>query len=104
MIMPETTPTVVLVHGASTDASSFAAVVPEPLGDGLRVVGPAVPNRSLLGDAAYITSVIRQIDGPVILVGHSYGRLRHPRGRGRAQRQGAGLPVGLRPGRRREPR
>src|SRR5450631_3509461 len=46
---------------------------PELLADGLPVVAPAVPNRSLLGDAAYVASVIRQIDGPVILVGHSYG-------------------------------
>ena len=71
--MPETTPTVVLVHGAFADASSFATVVPELLGDGLPVVVPAVPNRSLIGDAAYVASVIRQIDGPVVLVGHSYG-------------------------------
>lgn len=68
-----TTPTVVLVHGAFADAASFAAVVPELLADGLRVVVPAVPNRSLSGDAAYIASVVRQIDGPVLLVGHSYG-------------------------------
>ena len=71
--MPAATPTVVLVHGAFADASSFAAVVPELLADGLPVVVPAVPNRSLIGDAAYIASVIRQIAGPVILVGHSYG-------------------------------
>ena len=68
--MPGTTPTVVLVHGAFADGSSFAAVVPELLADGLPVVVPAVPNRSLTGDAAYIASVIAQIDGPVILVGH----------------------------------
>jgi pimeloyl-ACP methyl ester carboxylesterase len=66
-------PTVVLVHGAFADASSFAQVIPELLGDGLSVVAPAVPNRTLSGDAAYIASVIRQIDGPVVLVGHSYG-------------------------------
>jgi pimeloyl-ACP methyl ester carboxylesterase len=71
--MPETTPTVVLVHGAFADASSFAAVVPQLLAEGLPVVVPAVPNRSLIGDAAYVASVIAQIDGPVILVGHSYG-------------------------------
>jgi len=71
--MPDTAPTVVLVHGAFADASSFARVIPELLADGLPVVAPAVPNRSLLGDAAYVASVIRQIDGPVVLVGHSYG-------------------------------
>lgn len=68
-----TTPTVVLVHGAFADAASFAAVIPELLADGVKVVAPAVPNRSLIGDAAYIASVVRQIPGPVLLVGHSYG-------------------------------
>lgn len=67
------TPTVVLVHGAFADASSYAAVIPELIADGISVVAPAVPNRSLIGDAAYIASVVRQIPGPVILVGHSYG-------------------------------
>ena len=38
-----------------------------------RVIVPAVPNRSLLGDSAYIRSVIEEIDGPVLLAGHSYG-------------------------------
>ncbi|KPM52434.1 hypothetical protein ACG83_29180 [Frankia sp. R43] len=69
--MPQ--PTVVLVHGAFADASSFARVVPELLADGLRVVAPAVPNRSLVGDAEYVGSVLAAIDGPVVLVGHSYG-------------------------------
>lgn len=68
-----TTPTVVLVHGAFADAASFATVVPLLLDAGLRVVVPAVPNRSLSGDAAYLASIVRQIDGPVLLVGHSYG-------------------------------
>ncbi|MFF2079018.1 esterase/lipase family protein [Kitasatospora sp. NPDC058162] len=67
------TPTIVLVHGAFADASSFARVIPELLADGLKVVAPAVPNRSLLGDSAYLASVVRQIPGPVVLVGHSYG-------------------------------
>src|ERR1700722_2639618 len=71
--MPKNTPPVARVRAAFADAASFAALVPELLADGLPVVVPAVPNRSLNGDAAYIASVIRQIDGPVILVGHSYG-------------------------------
>jgi pimeloyl-ACP methyl ester carboxylesterase len=70
---PSTTPTIVLVHGAFADASSYAAVIPELLADGFDVVAPAVPNRSLIGDAAYIASVVRNIPGPVVLVGHSYG-------------------------------
>jgi pimeloyl-ACP methyl ester carboxylesterase len=71
--MMSTDPTVVLVHGAFADASSFARVIAELLANGIRVVAPAVPNRSLIGDATYIASVIGQIDGPVVLVGHSYG-------------------------------
>ncbi|MGI8331346.1 alpha/beta fold hydrolase [Actinomadura scrupuli] len=70
--MPNTA-TVVLVHGAFADASSFARVVTELLADGTQVLVPAVPNRSLAGDAAYVASVVRQIEGPVLLVGHSYG-------------------------------
>jgi pimeloyl-ACP methyl ester carboxylesterase len=66
-------PTVVLVHGAFADASSFAAVIPKLLSEGIRVVVPAVPMRNLSGDGAYVASVIRSIDGPVVLVGHSYG-------------------------------
>ncbi len=66
-------PTVVLVHGAFADASGFARVIPELTAAGLDVVVPAVPNRSLVDDAAYIASVVRAVPGPVILVGHSYG-------------------------------
>ncbi|MGW1807078.1 alpha/beta fold hydrolase [Streptomyces sp. NPDC002078] len=66
-------PTVVLVHGAFADASSFARVIPELIARGLDVVAPPVPNRSLLGDSAYIASIVRGIPGPVVLVGHSYG-------------------------------
>ncbi|MFB7209074.1 alpha/beta fold hydrolase [Streptomyces sp. NPDC056255] len=66
-------PTVVLVHGAFADASGFARVIPELTAAGLQVIAPAVPNRSLVDDAAYIASVVRAVEGPVILVGHSYG-------------------------------
>ncbi|MEU6622868.1 alpha/beta fold hydrolase [Streptomyces litmocidini] len=66
-------PTVVLVHGAFADASGFARVIPELTAAGMAVVAPAVPNRGLVDDAAYIASVIRAVDGPVVLVGHSYG-------------------------------
>jgi pimeloyl-ACP methyl ester carboxylesterase len=45
----------------------------ELLADGLPVVVPAVPNRSLISDAAYFALVIRHIDRLVILVGHCYG-------------------------------
>ena len=54
------TPTVVLVHGAFADASSYAPVVAELLNDGTSVLAPAVPNRGLASDAAYIASVVRR--------------------------------------------
>ena len=66
-------PTVVLVHGAFADSASYGPVVRQLLDKGHQVRVPAVPNRSLLGDAAYIRSVVEHIDGPVLLVGHSYG-------------------------------
>jgi pimeloyl-ACP methyl ester carboxylesterase len=65
--------TVVLVHGAFEDASYFSALIPELLDSGIRVLAPAVPNRGLASDAAYIAARVRQIDGPVLLVGHAYG-------------------------------
>ncbi|GAA2554533.1 alpha/beta hydrolase [Winogradskya consettensis] len=67
------TPTVVLVHGAFADASSYSALIPELFSRGISVVAPAGPNRSLSSDAGYLASVVRQIEGPVLLVGHSYG-------------------------------
>ena len=69
--MPQ--PTVVLVHGAFADASTYAPVTKALLDEGISVLAPAVPNRSLLGDAREIRFAIEQIDGPVVLVGHSYG-------------------------------
>ncbi len=67
------TPTVVLVHGAFADASGWAGVITELMADGIPVLAPANPLRSVSGDAAYIASVINNIPGPVLLVGHSYG-------------------------------
>ncbi|WP_316784986.1 alpha/beta hydrolase [Streptomyces sasae] len=66
-------PTVALVHGAFADASSHARVIPDLLADGVGAVAAALPDRSLLGDAACIASLVRAIPGPVVLVGHSYG-------------------------------
>jgi pimeloyl-ACP methyl ester carboxylesterase len=67
------TPTVVLVHGAFADASGWGGVITELQQAGIAVVAPANPLRSVSGDAAYIASVVNQIPGPVLLVGHSYG-------------------------------
>ncbi|MGW0224797.1 alpha/beta fold hydrolase [Streptomyces tendae] len=66
-------PTVVLVHGAFADASSWNGVVKRLQADGYPVKAPANPLRDLPGDAAYISSVLAQTEGPIILVGHSYG-------------------------------
>ncbi|CDO07884.1 alpha/beta hydrolase [Mycolicibacterium cosmeticum] len=66
-------PTVVLVHGAFADASTYGPVTKALLDEGIAVLVPAVPNRSLLGDAREIRFAVEQIDGPVLLVGHSYG-------------------------------
>jgi pimeloyl-ACP methyl ester carboxylesterase len=65
--------TVVLVHGAFADASSYLPLYNELSGDEFDVVAPANPLRGVLADAAYTRSVIDQIDGPVVLAGHSYG-------------------------------
>ena len=66
-------PTIVLIHGAFADAGSFTPVTRRLLDAGHTVRVPGLPNRSLLGDAQYIRSVVENIDGPVLLVGHSYG-------------------------------
>ena len=72
--MPESTqPTVVLVHGAFADASGFGGVIRELSTSGYRVLAPPNPLRGLAGDAATVSAVAGAIDGPVVLVGHSYG-------------------------------
>jgi pimeloyl-ACP methyl ester carboxylesterase len=67
------TPTVVFVHGAFADASSWNGVIPKLMADGYQVVAVANPLRGLASDSAYVSSVVKSIPGPVILVGHSYG-------------------------------
>jgi len=66
-------PTIVLVHGAWADASSWSLVISRLERDGYTVVAPANPLRDLNGDSAYLASVLHTITGPVVLVGHSYG-------------------------------
>jgi pimeloyl-ACP methyl ester carboxylesterase len=65
--------TVVLVHGAFADASSWNGVIERLQAEGVNVTAPANPLRGISADSAYIASFIRQIDGPVVAVGHSYG-------------------------------
>src|SRR3954447_12482174 len=66
-------PTIVLVHGAWADGSAWTSVIRQLQGDGYRVLAPAVPLRSLAGDAGYLGSILLQEKGPFVLVGHSYG-------------------------------
>jgi pimeloyl-ACP methyl ester carboxylesterase len=76
--MTQTTPTsagpltVVLVHGAFADASSWTGVIERLQASGVQVTAPANPLRGLNYDSAYIASVFDQIPGPVLAVGHSY--------------------------------
>ncbi|WP_072803749.1 alpha/beta hydrolase [Rhodococcoides yunnanense] len=65
--------TIVLIHGAFADAASWAPVTRRLLDKGHTVLVPSVPNRSLVGDSAYIRSFVEKIEGPVLLAGHSYG-------------------------------
>ncbi|WP_331769224.1 alpha/beta hydrolase (plasmid) [Embleya sp. NBC_00888] len=66
-------PTIVLIHGAFADASSWSTVVERLQRRGHRVLAPALPLRGLASDAAYIRSVLDSVPGPIVLVGHSYG-------------------------------
>src|SRR5215813_6439640 len=66
-------PTVVLVHGAFADASGFAGVIRELERAGHTVLAPPNPLRGVAFDASVISDVVKAIDGPVVLVGHSYG-------------------------------
>ncbi|HEX4529642.1 MAG TPA: alpha/beta hydrolase [Acidimicrobiia bacterium] len=67
-------PTIVLVHGAWADGSSWNAVSTELQGQDFTVLTPPNLLRGVAGDAAYIASFLAQrTTGPVVLVGHSYG-------------------------------
>jgi pimeloyl-ACP methyl ester carboxylesterase len=66
-------PTVILVHGAYAESSSWNAVL-EPLSAaGHRVIAFATPLRGVATDAALLSDLLRTLDGPVVLAGHSYG-------------------------------
>lgn len=67
------TPTVLLVHGGFADASIWAEVIADLQATGTGVLAPANPLRGVATDAAYLASVARAIDGPVLLAGHAYG-------------------------------
>ena len=77
--MSQTTPstagplTVVLVHGAFADASSWTGVIERLQKERVQVTAPANPLRGISIDSAYLASLFNQIPGPVLAVGHSYG-------------------------------
>ncbi len=66
-------PTIVLVHGAFADSSSWGGVIAKLEEDGYTVIAAANPLRSVKTDGATVAAVVRSIKGPVVLVGHSYG-------------------------------
>ena len=66
-------PTIVLVHGAWANRSSWDGVTMRLQKEGYTVDVPANPLRSLSGDSAYLASYLSSINGPIVLVGHSYG-------------------------------
>jgi pimeloyl-ACP methyl ester carboxylesterase len=70
---PPNTPTVILVHGGFADASFWAPVIKDLQAHNVPALAPPNPLRGLAHDAEYIASYVNQVDGPVLLVGHSYG-------------------------------
>jgi pimeloyl-ACP methyl ester carboxylesterase len=68
-----TTPTVILVHGAFADASGYAGVIRILQSKGVEVRAPMNPLRGLAFDADAVTRYRTAVEGPVLLVGHSYG-------------------------------
>jgi pimeloyl-ACP methyl ester carboxylesterase len=73
MSSPTKSPSVLLVHGAFADASSWAGVTERLEGAGIAVRAVVNPLRGIKSDAEYVASVIDQTPGPVLAVGHSYG-------------------------------
>ena len=65
--------TVVLVHGAFADSSSWDGVIERLQAAGIQVTAAPNPLRGISHDSAYVASFMRQVPGPVLAVGHSYG-------------------------------
>lgn len=66
-------PTIVLVHGAFADSSSWNGVITRLQKDGYKAIAIANPLRGVASDARLVSDVLGSINGPVVLVGHSYG-------------------------------
>jgi pimeloyl-ACP methyl ester carboxylesterase len=72
--MADTYPTTILVHGAFADASGFRPLYDALLDEDIMMIAPPNPLRGMTGgDGDYLRRVIEEIEGPVLLVGHSYG-------------------------------
>ena len=71
--MTDKTPTVVLVHGAFAENSSWSGVIAELTSRGIPAVAVANELRGAALDGSRVAAQVREIDGPVVLVGHSYG-------------------------------
>jgi pimeloyl-ACP methyl ester carboxylesterase len=66
-------PTVVLVHGAFAESASWNDVIGRLQDQGYTVIAAANPLRSVTGDAESVASIFEAVEGPIVLVGHSYG-------------------------------
>ncbi|MFG1918571.1 alpha/beta fold hydrolase [Micromonospora sp. NPDC048898] len=66
-------PTIVVVHGAFAESGGWDRIVARLQDEGHRVIAAANPLRSVAYDATYIRALLDSIEGPVVLVGHSYG-------------------------------
>jgi pimeloyl-ACP methyl ester carboxylesterase len=66
-------PTIVLVHGAFADSTSWNGVISRLEHDGYSVIAAANPLRGVRSDAASVSTLVRSVHGRVVLVGHSYG-------------------------------
>ncbi|MGO4424857.1 alpha/beta fold hydrolase, partial [Streptomyces sp. MCAF7] len=67
-----TAPTIVLIHGAFGDSDMWKGVIARLQAQGYTTVAAANPLRGLESDAQYVATVTKAVDGPVVLVGHSY--------------------------------
>jgi pimeloyl-ACP methyl ester carboxylesterase len=72
-MMAAGSPTVVLVHGAFADSSSWNGVIERLQAEGVQVTAAANPLRGISIDSAYVADVLEETPGPVVAVGHSYG-------------------------------
>jgi pimeloyl-ACP methyl ester carboxylesterase len=70
--LPTPKPTIVLVHGAFADSSSWSQEIPVLQNAGYPVIAVANPLRDVASDSAYLESVLQTVQGPIVLVGHSY--------------------------------